>query len=319
MKCIYSQPEANALIAIIKVHYPDIGPVRCKYFARGLHDNYLVESDADKYILRIYRNAWRSTDEIAFELQLLGFLREQKTRVSSPVLTNDGHSHFLVDLPGGQRMAALFDFADGHPPERENLERTSRLLGSAVADVHLASTGFNVETCRPVLDTPYLLDRSVERIAPWLDTEQMQYITTLQKKIHEGIPTIAHENGAFGPCTGDVNFRNFHINDRDEITLFDFDQCGYGYRAFELGKFLSCMYPLEEKDRCMDAFLEGYQGKRQLSEVELQAIPYFEIMSIIWVLTIYVDNADWVGHSLLSEAFWKQRIDRLKDLERGLR
>jgi hypothetical protein len=30
-----------------------------------------------------------------------------------------------------------------------------------------------------------------------------------------------------------------------------------------------------------------------------------------------VDNADWIGHSLLSEAFWKQRIARLKDLERG--
>jgi len=146
----------------------------------------------------------------------------------------------------------------------------------------------------------------------------MQYITTLQKKIHESLATIAHENGAFGPCTGDINFRNFHINDRDEITLFDFDQCGYGYRAFELGKFLSCMYPLEEKERCMDAFLEGYQGKCPLSEAELQAIPYYEIMSIIWVLTIYVDNADWIDHSLISDTFWKQRIGRLKDLERGL-
>ncbi len=59
-------------------------------------------------------------------------------------------------------------------------------------------------------------------------------------------------------------------------------------------------------------------GSPRWTEAELQAIPYFEMVSIIWVLTIYVDNADRIGYSLLDETFWKRRIDILKDLEEGL-
>ncbi len=58
-------------------------------------------------------------------------------------------------------------------------------LGNAVANVHLASTGFVTDYTRPVLDTPYL------------DAEQMRYATTLQKKIHAGMPAITTENGAY--------------------------------------------------------------------------------------------------------------------------
>ena len=319
LKFIYSQLSSESLIPLIRAHYPGITPLSCKFYARGLHDNYLIESDTEKYILRIYRSDWRSTDEILFELQLLIFLRKQRSRVSSPNQTSVGKSGFLIDFQEGKRMAVLFDYADGHSPEKETLTKTSSLLGRAVASVHLASTDFVAELARPVLDTPYLLDHSIVRIESYLDSVQMHYVTTLQKKIHAGMPAIAHENGAFGICTGDINFRNFHINDTNEITLFDFDQCGYGYRAFELGKFMSSMYPLEEKNSCMEEFLRGYQSIRTLSEAELRAIPYFEIVSIIWVLTIYVDNADRIGHILLNKAFWRRRIDMLKELESGLR
>ncbi len=303
---------------LIKAHYPDIAPLSCKFYARGLHDNYLVESDTAKYILRIYRHDWRSADEINFELQLLLFLRGKNSRVSTPRLTPGGKAGFFIDFQEGKRMAVLFDYADGYPPEKESLARISGLLGRAVARVHLDTTDFVAEYDRPVLDTPYLLDHSIVSIEPYLDAQQMHYITSLQNKIHDAMPAIAHENGAFGICSGDINFRNFHINGADEITLFDFDQCGYGYRAFELGKFLSAMYPVEDKSICMEAFLKEYQSLRTLTEAEHQAIPYFEIISIIWVLTIYVDNADRIGHSLLGKPFWKRRIGILKDLEARL-
>ncbi len=303
---------------LVNAHYRNVAPVSCKFYARGLHDNYLIESDTAKYILRIYRIGWRNSDEILFELELLVFLREQQVKVSSPSRTTEGESGFYIDFQEGRRMAALFDFADGRLPEKESLADTSQLLGRAVANVHLKSSGFTTQYTRPILDVPYLLDQSIVRIGPFLDAEQMHSITTLQKKIHAGMPVIEHEDGAFGICTGDINFRNFHINKHNEITLFDFDQCGYGYRAFELGKFLSAMHSLAEKDSCMEAFLNGYQSIRQLSEAEFQAIAYFEMVSIIWVLTIYVDNADRIGHILLDKSFWEQRIKRLKALERKL-
>lgn len=65
----------------------------------------------------------------------------------------------------------------------------------------------------------------------------------------------------------------------------------------------------------MAAFINGYQEIRKLSEEELTAIPYYEMMSILWVLTIYVDNANRIGHTLLRKQLWDDRIDRLKAIE----
>ena len=314
----YSQLSSESLKPLVEAHYPMLTPISCKFYVRGLHDNYLIESGASQYILRIYRNAWRNTSAILFELELLAFLREQKAPVSSPTPTIEDELGFFIDYHDGKRMAALFDFADGHLPEPRALPQTCKFLGHSVAKVHLAAANFVTTHDRPILDTPYLLDDSLAKIEPFLSSKQLSYITTLQKRIHAEMPSLSRENGGYGICTGDINFRNFHINDNNEVTLFDFDQCGYGYRAFEIGKFQSAMHHLAEKDNFMKIFLEGYQQVRPLSEADLRAIPYFEILSIIWVLTIYVDNSDFIGHILLKPSFWKQRIDRLKELESQL-
>ena len=317
-KVIYSQLSSESLITLISTRYPNLMPVSCKFYARGLHDNYLVENHTTKFILRIYRHDWRDTHSIQFELELLAFLRAQNTAVSSPIPNSEGELGTVLDFHEGERIVALFDFADGHLPEKKTLTKTSESLGHAVATMHLASTDFVTEYTRPVLDLPYLLDDSLVKIKPFLDSKQISYVKTLQKRIHSEMPTLPHEDGAFGICSGDINFRNFHINENNSIVLFDFDQCGYGLRAFELGKFLSSMHSLPDKALYMEAFLSGYQGVRPLSKSELQAIPYFEMVSIIWVLTIYIDNADRIGHILMDATFWKQRVNILKNLERNL-
>lgn len=75
---IHSLPSGEALIKKILPEYPILNPRRCCLHKRGLNDTYLVETDAEPYILRIYRSNWRSKDEIDFELELLTFLHQQR-------------------------------------------------------------------------------------------------------------------------------------------------------------------------------------------------------------------------------------------------
>lgn len=42
----------------------------------------------------------------------------------------------------------------------------------------------------------------------------------------------------YGICMGDLHVGNAHFMRDDQPNLFDFDQCGYDWRAFDVAKFL---------------------------------------------------------------------------------
>lgn len=310
----YSQLAAEPARQFVEAHYKLGARLSCKFFVLGLHDNYLLESDDKKYILRIYRNNWRSKDEIQFELELLAFLGRQNARVADPLLTKDSDLTFYIDSPEGQRAAALFHYANGHAPGNNISPQQSYLLGSAVANIHHLSETFESSYSRPVLDLPFLLDESIAVLGSFIGTEGMDYLATVQQKLRRDIPSIPNDSSTFGICIGDVNPTNFHIDGREQITLFDFDQCGYGHRAFEIGKFISSIHHIKIKQEIAKSFISGYESSRPLSDVEHSAIPYFEIVAVIWVMAIHAYNADRIGHKWLDKAFWDKRLATLKEL-----
>ena len=137
----------------------------------GLHDNYLIESNNGTYILRIYRNDWRSSEEVYFEMELLSYLNEKQAPVAAPVLTSRGEPTFSIDSPEGNRLAVLFNYADGYAPEDDLKAEQCRILGRAVATVHELSGAFSTKQQRPELDARHLIDESIETIKPFLDPD----------------------------------------------------------------------------------------------------------------------------------------------------
>ncbi|NRB37593.1 MAG: phosphotransferase [Pseudomonadales bacterium] len=311
----YSQLSSDAAANLVVSKYGLPESMHCKYYMLGLHDNYLIEHADDRYILRIYRNDWRSEDQIGFELDLLSFIDSKDALVSTPILTKKGGPSFFIDSPEGKREAVLFNYAEGIAPGAELSIEECFLLGKAVAKVHKITESFTTSCTRPILDIPYLLDESVLAINPFLDTDAQNYLAMLQKRLKDSMPSLVREIGVFGICQGDINPTNFHIDDSQKITLFDFDQCGYGYRSFEIGKFISSIHRRKTKNDMAKAFIDGYQQVRQLTEEELLAIPYFEVIAVIWVMAIHVYNADRIGYKSLEKPYWDQRLAILNKLE----
>ena len=63
----------------------------------------------------------------------------------------------------------------------------------------------------------------------------------------------------------------------------------------------------------------GLPNIRPLTECERQAMPYFEIVAVIWVMAIYIYNADRVGNKLFLETpFWDRRLARVQALAQRL-
>jgi Ser/Thr protein kinase RdoA (MazF antagonist) len=254
-------------------------------------------------------------EQIRFELDLLDFLGKHQAPVAYPLPTNENSLTFAIDSPEGERLAALFPYADGDAPGKDITAAQSRLLGTTVAGLHRVVAPFSTTHTRPTLHLPYLLDESIVTIAPFVNLETGDYLASIQRKLHDVIPMIPRDEGTFGICIGDVNASNFHINDQQKVTLFDFDQCGYGYRAFEIGKFNASIAQTETKHGITKAFIQGYDQVRPLIHDELKAIPYFEIVALIWVMAIHAHNADRIGHKWLEQPFWDRHAASIKKLE----
>lgn len=312
---IYTQHAEESIRRLVQAHYLPHGPTQCRFYVSSLHDNYLIENAGHKYMLRLYRSDWRSEEEALFELELLDFLQERQAPVAGPLRTQAGTLAVALESPEGQRLAALFQYAEGRAPEAAITPEECRLLGSEVARVHHAAESFTTSYTRPLLALPHLVDEPIELIAPYLNAEARVYLEGLQSRLHRAWPDLPREAGVYGPCAGDINCRNFHITAGRKITLFDFDQCGYGHRVFEIAKFASSIHHHRTKQALVEAFLTGYQQVRKLGEAELFAMPYYEMASVIWVLGIAVKNVSRIGYKYMEKPYWGRKIEILKVLE----
>jgi len=318
MKYTYSQLASDSVLELIKNYYNISDPMTCKFYVPGLHDNYLIECKKNKYIFRIYRNDWRTNEEIQFEIALLTYCKQKMLNISAPVQCKNKDSNIVIECLEGNRLGVLFDYADGRSIVNSISIDEFRLLGASVANFHANTRSFKTKYTRPTFDVSFLVDHSLSLIEPFLNIDQRDYFLKVRSKIFDSISQLSIENSDYGICIGDINISNFHLNAVKKITHFDFDQCGYGYRVFDLGKFVSSLPNDETKKDKVSSFLEGYESIRSITDMERNVIPYFELASIIWVMSIYVSNANRIGYKYLENEFWSKRINLIEKLEKNL-
>lgn len=123
IRVIHSIPSSEALIVTV-LPYPISKPRSCHLYKRGLNDTYLVETEQERYILRVYRRGWRTKEEIGFELELLTFLPSQNQPVAYPIGRENSSFTTEIAAPDGKRYAALFSYA----PRRAANEKQRRQI-----------------------------------------------------------------------------------------------------------------------------------------------------------------------------------------------
>lgn len=206
------------------------GPVVCDFWNQGLNDSYIVRSKRGKYVLRVYRAGWRTRREILSELDLLNYLHRQKVPVSRPIRRGDGRYLQGVEAPEGRRYAALFLFAPGKVAIDS---RKAYRYGALAATIHASTDRQSKRHPRFHLDLKHLLEDPLAGMAVQLqhrrhDLDYLHGVATgLAAKIRELLPTTTPE---YGVCHGDLHHGNVHFGDDDEMTIFDFDCWGYGWR-----------------------------------------------------------------------------------------
>ncbi|WP_193194632.1 phosphotransferase enzyme family protein [Nostoc sp. MG11] len=317
---IHSIPSGAALIGTVLDKYPINKLCSCKLYKRGLNDTYLVETEEEKYILRVYRRGWRNKQEIDFELELLTFLHEQKQPIAYPIARIDGGFTTEIAAPEGKRYVAVFSYASGHAVNDKLDTKQSYILGEVLAEIHQVLDAFKSSFSRPILNNEYLLDWSITSILP-LYQHRKKDLDFIQHQVDEikdqvavlELPLLVPE---YGICIGDVHSGNAHFTEHNEPTLFDFDQCGYGWRAFDIAKFLHVALRMKIDITVRNSFVEGYQTIRKLSESELASIPVLIKAAHIWVMGISTNVvSDVLPYGWFTDDWLDERLAMLRSLD----
>jgi Ser/Thr protein kinase RdoA (MazF antagonist) len=290
----YSTLSPTALLAEVAQTYTVDAPVSCRLLKRGLNDTYLVTTGDDRYIARVYRARWRSPSEIAYELELLAHLTARGVSVSMPIAARDGSLMRPLHAPEGLRYLVLFTYASGTPLAWEKKEH-SCLAGRLLAAIHTASDDFVSRHERLPLDLRYLIDTPLAALQPFFAhrPDDWSYLKHFGTRLRERAEDAVQADLDWGVCHGDFGAKNIHVQGDHMCTIYDFDLCGPGWRAYDLA-LIAWVVMDQNKSTIWDAFVKGYTETRPLAAADLAAVPLFHVLCHLSSLGVFAENVgDW--------------------------
>ncbi len=248
--------------------------------SRGFNDVYEIATSPPLF-LRIGRQARRTVDHAEAEGRALAEAQAAGVPVAAALRGRDGRFGQSIGAPEGGRAALLFAAAPGADPDDTPAHAwaqgrsLARLHDVRLSDATAASlrrldraTMIEEPTARAVAllrDRPALA-ASVQRVAVGV----MKYLEGMQGDLGIGL------------CHGDCHGYNAII-DGDVATLFDFDDGGVGWQAYDIATFLRTreFSPATCRELC-SSFIAGYRSLRALPVADREALEAMAMVRELW-------------------------------------
>ena len=302
LPCSYSTISAKALLDEVVSDYCVKSPQDCIFWERGANDTYRVRCTDAYYSLRVYRCDAFPREAIAFEAEALSYLHDQDFTVAYPIARKSGGYLTEIAAPEGPRFVLLTSFADGEPPDYESLEN-SRLVGESVAQMHLLSDGFKTSRERTHLDLQSLLEDSMTAIRPLVAhrPDDLKAIENIAQEARASVQAVPENLLDTGFCHGDFHGYNLHLHE-GKVTHFDFEECAYGYRVYDLATFRWGVCMGEQRAKRWSAFIEGFASIRPIAKSDLSLVGTFVVIRELSNIAFGIRNLKDFGHELSSES-----------------
>jgi Ser/Thr protein kinase RdoA (MazF antagonist) len=240
---------------------------------------YEFQRDSRAYILRLAHSLRRSRSLIRGEVDWMSYLADGGTPVPRAILSDQGELvEAIDDGHGAYFLATAFEKAHGRPPWEVGW--TSDLFvkyGQLLGRIHALSRRYEPpegDGTRPQWDDPIMQD--IERNLP--ATEAI--VVSKYRGIMEHVRALPRDADSYGLIHFDAHEANLLIDNDGTITLFDFDDCAYGWFAYDIAVVL--FYIVMGKDDIpgftrgfMSHFLRGYAQENVLNPKWLREIPAF--------------------------------------------
>lgn len=287
----------------------------CKLFRTGVNHTYFVSNQNSKYVVRVYCHNWRTEIEIEEELKLLKLLKKHNVSVSTPILDKNGNLIQKINAPEGVRHVVLFTFAEGEKM-RFMTSETCSAIGSIMAKMHNITASKKIR--RIDYNTDVLMYKAYDKLSKFFseDLDEMIYLKQISSKIAEHFEESDFSEKQKGIVHLDIWYDNLSVNKENEITIFDFDNCGNGPLILDIGYFCKQLFFIEtdknEYEIKVDSFLNSYIEERNLSEKELKLIPEAGASIFVFYLGVQAQRFDW-SNIFLTENYLKMFVGRIKN------
>ena len=296
---IHSVLDNEALARACAEQYGLEEALYCEFFHRGMNDVYLLRAGAKQYAVRAWRANWRSMDDVAFELEFLEFLKSKGLPVVPGIRCRSGAAYFVVPAPEGPRAIAAFEWVPGPKfAQRADAKLVAR-LGEVMAEIHIAGADF--APSKPRRTNPAsMIDENLPHLQRLIADrpEDLSFYRQLAPRLVEAWEGIKPGSLPMGPCHGDFHLYNGLINDADEITFLDFDNCGQDYYAQDVMAFCWANEFTGQPPAYSDRFVEGYESRRPMSGAERDHFALFILAKEFRLLTGYAKHMHALGHYL---------------------
>lgn len=287
----------------------------CKLFRTGVNHTYFISDNETKFVVRVYCYKWRTKIEIEQELDLLLLLKNNSLSVSYPIADKNGNFIQEINAPEGIRYVVLFSYAKGEK-NRFMSNETCYSIGSLMAEIHNLTQ--NKEVNRVNYDSEILLNQSYNHLKSFFseDLDEMKFLHQINNKISKNLKESNLLENHKGIVHLDIWYDNLSVTNDNEITIFDFDNCGNGLLILDIGYFCKQLFFIEsdksEYELKAKSFLNGYQKIRKLSEKEIELIPEAGASIFVFYLGVQAQRFDW-SNIFFTENYLKMFVGRIRN------
>lgn len=263
---------------------------------------YIIEktnSSDDKYILRVCRPNYHEFEEIKSEIEFAKSLDDSTSvNLCMPQKADNGEYVQRIVHEGKEYFTVLFNYIRGNMPNidhESNLIKVFKNIGEITANFHLHSIENSEQFSklkRPVWDYETILG-DVPKWGRWQDgkglTENRYDIfNRVSKTIKKRLDSFGKTKGHFGLIHADLRHTNLLVDEKNKVSVIDFDDSGFGYYLYDLAASLSFIEHREYVPKLIHSWIEGYNAVRRLSEAEVNEIPTFIMMRRLQLIS-------WIG------------------------
>ena len=287
----------------------------CKLFRTGVNHTYFLSDIETKIVVRVYCHQWRTKIEIEQELELLKLLQNHNLSISFPIPDKDGNYIQEINAPEGLRYAVVFSFAEGEKM-RFMTNKTCSAIGSLMAKIHNITATKKID--RVNYNSDILLNKSYDYLKSYFseDLDEMKYLKEIDAKISRNFEKSDLLENQKGIVHLDIWYDNLSVDSDNEITIFDFDNCGNGLLILDVGYFFKQLFFIESDKKIyeskVESFLKGYRKERDLFDNELKLIPDAGAAIFVFYLGVQAQRFDW-SNIFFTENYLKMFVGRIRN------
>ncbi|GAA3104169.1 phosphotransferase enzyme family protein [Streptosporangium carneum] len=246
-------------------------------------------------ILRVHRLGYHSTTAILSELAWLEALRREAGIATPSVLPAPGGRRVLT-VPGAQpRDCVMFEFLPGTEPPRERLVPDFERLGALTARMHRHARSWRP----PSWFTRFHWDHDAalgaeSRWGRWqdgtgVDPEVSAVLGRLDGELRERLRRFGRSPERYGLIHADLRLANLLVTDDGPPSVIDFDDCGFGWRLYDLAAALSFIEHDPQAPEMVASWVRGYRTVLDLpaeDEAEIWTFVMFRrLLLVAWIGT----------------------------------